>query len=196
MFTDTAILKRLIKSAYKGSGLHVEHTVDGWLAMSGFWWRLEIDYQQLNKKIKAQLVELIGEIPEPGEGYLYIKDTDPQSEVPGMTFDGLMDKWAKSDRQYEITNVILKTSQDNVAILECGESKVLIPEWAADLTKGEVDLDGETLPGPARPHGGYMIWANNKMALGIFIRGTQYAGEKEFVDAVRDVSLLWDFIQE
>ena len=35
MFTDTQILKTLIKGAWKGSGLHIEHTEDGWLAVGG-----------------------------------------------------------------------------------------------------------------------------------------------------------------
>lgn len=198
MFTDTQILKRLIKSAWKGSGLHVEHTESGWLAMSGFWWRLEVDYQQLNNKIKAQLIELIGEIPGEGEGYLYFKNQDPQSEIAGTTYMNLMEIFTRCKKTYEISNVILKTSQDNVAVLESAQDKLLIPEWAADLTQGEVDLDGESLPGPAKSdeHQSYVIWANNKMALGIFKRGTQYAGERDFLDAVSDCSLLWDFIQE
>lgn len=198
MFTETQILKRIIKSAWKGSGLHVEHTAHDWLALSGFWWRLEVDYQQLNNKVKAQLIELIGEIPERGEGYLYFKNTDPQSEMPGTTYQNLLEKWTRCNAQYEITNVLLKTSQDNLAVLQCGDSKILIPEWAADLTRGETDDDGENEPGNGRSMNGesYVIWANNKMALAIFKRGEQYAGEREFIDAVSEVDLCWDFIQE
>ena len=198
MFTETQILKRLIKNAWKGSGLHVEHTSEGWLAMSGFWWRLEVDYQQLNNKVKAQLIELIGEIPEEGEGYLYFKDQDPQSEMPGTTYMNLMERWTHCKTEYEITNVLLKTSQDNLAVLQSRDDKILIPEWAADLTLGETDNDGENEPGNGRSMNGepYIIWANNKMALGIFKRGELYAGEREFIEAVHDTDLCWDFIQE
>lgn len=114
MFTETKILKKLIKNAYKGSGLHVEHTDKGWLAISGWWWRLEIGYLELSNEIKAQLVECIGEIPEPGEAYLYIKGTDPQSEIPGTTYINLLEKWTQCQTQYSITNVVLRTADDFV----------------------------------------------------------------------------------
>ena len=198
MFTETQILKRLIKNAWKGSGLHVEHTSEGWLAMGGFYWQLEIDYRRINNKVKAQLIELVGELPEPGEAYLYRHKEDPQSEIPGTTFKALMHQWAdQKNKEYEITNVLLKTSQDNLAVLQCGDDKLLIPEWAADLVDGTLDED-ENECGNGRSHSGdpYIYWANNLMALSVFKRGERYVGEKDFIDAVRDVDLCWDFVQE
>ena len=85
-----------------------------------------------------------------------------------------------------------------MAVLQCGSSKILIPEWAADLTRGETDDDGENEPGNGRSKRGdpSIYWANNVMALSIFKRAERYVGERNFMDAVRDIDLCWDFAQE
>ena len=197
MFTETQILKRLIKNAYKGSGLHIEHTHNGWLALSGLMWRLEIDYQRINNKVKAQLVELVGDLPEEGEAYVYHHKEDPQSEIPGTTFCNLMQKFVECDQEYETTNVLLKTLEDNLIVMQCGESKILVPEWTAALVDGDIDMD-ENPCGNAKSRRGdsWLYWANNLMAVSVFKRGEKYLGEKDFLDAVADIDLKWDFIQE
>lgn len=194
MFTETKILKKLIKNAYKGSGLHVEHTDKGWLAISGWWWRLEIGYLELSNEIKAQLVECIGEIPEPGEAYLYIKRTDPQSEIPGTTYINLLEKWTQCQTEYSITNVVLRTADDFVAVLQGGSGCEIIPGWGVDLVRSKAN-DDECITGSGRSDSTtpYMIWADDEMAIGILKRGTKYQGEREFLEAVDECVLDWDF---
>ena len=198
MFTETGSLKRLIKEAWKGAGLHIEHTAEGWLAMGGFWWELEIDDTQLSNKIKAQIVELIGELPERGEGYLYIKGHEPQSEIAGMTYHNRMAEYDKCSLTLRETNIIIKTENSTLSVLEHGGIKILVPEWATDLLHGEVDPDGETLPEDGRfdERNRYVIWRNDKMALAVWTREPRYAGEHNFLEAVQDCSLAWDFEED
>lgn len=197
MFTDTTILKTLIKRAWKGSGLHIEHTEDGWLAVGGLWWQFEIDDQEISNKIKAQIVELVGDLPELGQALVYYKKGDPQTEIPGTTFKNLMADWARREKEYQISNVILRTANDYSAVLEGKDDNILVPGWAANLVQGEVDAD-ETLPVIAKGAEGRcnVIWANNKMALMVICGSTDYAGEKAFLEAVKGVDLTWEFVME
>ena len=200
MFVNDNVLKRLIKNAWKGAGLHIEHTTEGWFAMSGFYWFIEVDNQMLSNKIKAQIVECIGELPAPGEGYLYIKGHDDQMEIPGTTYRNMMAQYDKlSDKTYEFTNVLIKAKNGNLQILEgLGLNKIMVPEWAADLIDEDAVKDGETKPGPAASDNKtpYIIWRNNVMAIAVFKRDVRYEGEREFLEAVEDVSLCWDFVEE
>ena len=197
MFTDTQILKTLIKGAWKGSGLHIEHTEGGWLAVGGLWWQFEIDDQEISNKIKAQIVELVGDLPEPGQALVYYKKGDPQTEIPGTTYKNLLADWARREKEYRISNVILRTANDYSAVLEGSDDNILVPGWAANLVQGEVDAD-ETLPVIAKGVEGRcnVIWANNKMALMVIWGSTDYAGEKAFLEAVKGVDLTWEFVRE
>lgn len=200
MFVNENVLKRLIKAAWKGGGLHIEHTSEGWFAISGMYWSLEIDDQMLSNKVKAQIVELIGEIPEPGVACLYIKNTDPQYEVPGATYRNRMAEYDNlKEKSYQFSNVYLKAKNCNIVLLEgSGLRKVMIPEWAADLYDADAVEYDETKPEPGATDSrtAYVIWRNNVMSLMVLKREIRYQGEREFLDAVEEASLCWEFDED
>ncbi|MBR4668416.1 MAG: hypothetical protein IKO76_06640 [Butyrivibrio sp.] len=199
MFVNEKVLKRLIKAAFKGMGLHIEHTSEGWLAMSGYMWNIEVDYQKLPNKIKAQIVELVGEIPSPGEGYLYLKGYSPQSEIPGMTYRNYMKEYDNPLRKYSFTNILIKTSENNLSVLESpDDDKIFVPEYIEDLIDENATEEGELKPEPgaSSPGSSFVIWRNNVMALAAHKRDPRYAGERQFLEAVEGQSLRWEFDDE
>ena len=194
MFADTQILKTLIKGAWKGSGLHIEHTKTGWFAVGGLWWQFEIGDQEMDNKIKAQIVELIGDLPEPGEAAVYYKKGDPQIQMPGTIYRNLMGEWYKREKEYWISNVILRTKNDYVAVLEGKEGYVLVPNWAANLVQGEPDPDEHVQPvAKAAERGNNVIWTSNKIAIEIITCNPDYAGENAFLEGVKGLDLTWEF---
>ena len=196
MFVDVKVLNRLIKTAYKTGGLHIEHTESGWITISGFYWEVEVGDEELLNKLKAQLVELIGDIPGPGEAYMFEKGSDPQSEVIGCHYNNRMEFYDKLEHSYEISNVLLKTANGNVSILQSGTApKIMIPEWGTDLIDPDaVDYD-ELKPEPGRTNDKtpYIVWRNNVMALALMKRTPKYSGEREFMASTNESDFCWEF---
>ncbi len=66
MIFNKTVLKRLMKTAYKGAGLLVANN-KGKILLEGGWWIAEINEDAFPKEAKAALVELTGCLPEEGE---------------------------------------------------------------------------------------------------------------------------------
>lgn len=87
MFFKTSVLKRLFKDAYKGAGLTVGHMtdpedeeVDGYYISSG-WWVIWFNNWTFPKEAKAAIIELCGELPQPGEVFKAIDGAGNQYEI-------------------------------------------------------------------------------------------------------------------
>lgn len=76
MFLKPTILKKLMKEAHKSNRLTAAGLEDG-LYLCGGYWELECQMPYIPKVILAQLVELFGKIPLPGE---CLKMNDGESE--------------------------------------------------------------------------------------------------------------------
>lgn len=90
MFLKPIILKKLMKEAHKANRLTAAGFEDR-LYLSGGYWELECQMQYIPKVILAQLVELFGKIPLPGE-CLKInngenEDTHIQKKIDGTPFE-------------------------------------------------------------------------------------------------------------
>lgn len=81
MFINVAGFKRLLKEAWKTSGLTVWNN-DGVIHVFGNYWKLIADYKNITPAIKAALVELIDEFPEAGEAFTARKGEGQQIIMP------------------------------------------------------------------------------------------------------------------
>ena len=70
MFLKIGELKRIMKDALKSSGLIVGNTGE-WFLVYTEKWGVATELQYLSNKFKAAVIELIGDLPEEGEAYLY-----------------------------------------------------------------------------------------------------------------------------
>lgn len=200
MFLNQNALKRLCKQAYKNWGLHIEHTMEGHIAIGSSAWTLEIQEDRMPNGIKACLIEMVGDLPNAGEGYKYHKKEAPQSEVEGMTYKGLERMFDHMKEDYTETNVRIKHEGDWLALLQnvsTGE-KILINDTFVDMIdESEVERDkGECEPGYPRANGYNVIWSNNVMQFMCWKRSPRYTKEIAFLDAVEQADLVYTFTQE
>lgn len=85
MLIKTTTLKKMMKAAARVGALHV-WTGGGSLLISGTYWAVRIKKEILTHKDKAMLIELIGEYPEDGTGFVMDKDGEqiPEYDIPSM----------------------------------------------------------------------------------------------------------------
>ncbi|MBR1476866.1 MAG: hypothetical protein IJ608_02755 [Lachnospiraceae bacterium] len=81
MFYKISILKKMMKEAYKGMGLHVGQTVTGWLVIRTGHWELCQDFETVPKEVKGAIMELTGEIPLKGTFYKAVDKECNQYEL-------------------------------------------------------------------------------------------------------------------
>lgn len=68
MFLKTTVLKKLLKEAYTGPGLHLSN--DGFGTYIGStWWGMWVKNGYITKKELGAIIELTGEMPEAGKGF-------------------------------------------------------------------------------------------------------------------------------
>ena len=111
MFLKPTILKKLMKEAHKSNHLTAAGLEDG-LYLCGGYWELECQMPYIPKVILAQLVELFGKIPLPGE---CLKMNDGESE------DTRIQKKI-DDTPYEdeilVTNVIIMSGRTACRVMQ------------------------------------------------------------------------------
>ncbi len=75
MFCKTGELKKIMKASLKRCGLFVCNVNDHYLVYADDW-GIYVNHVFASNKFKAAIMELIGDIPEPGECYHYTIDAD------------------------------------------------------------------------------------------------------------------------
>lgn len=174
MFLKTAGFKRLIKEAYKGVGLSVGAT-DKAIYLSGGYWIIWVRKGQIPKEKLAAIIELVGELPEPGEAYRATKDGQ-QYELQWTDLYDAMENAKKCQYEMDITRVIIEGKVDaDSRILQHSETGVIqlidekiiqmISNKEVDAKKGHTEVIGPVcgrLPG--------VFWYNNTMALYVMPR--------------------------
>lgn len=83
MFLKIGELKRIMKDALKSSGLIVGNTGE-WFLVYTEKWGVATELQYLSNKFKAAVIELIGDLPEEGEAYLYNIDEHGLKRAPDL----------------------------------------------------------------------------------------------------------------
>lgn len=85
MFCKTGELKKIMKASLKRRGLFVCNVNNHYLVYADDW-GIYVNHVFASNKFKAAIMELIGDIPEPGECYHYTID-DNKELVPQMVMD-------------------------------------------------------------------------------------------------------------
>lgn len=91
MIFNETVLKKMMKTEYKGHGLLVANK-EGRIILGGSWWVISMDEEVFTKRAKASLVELTGCLPEQGECFR-VTSAGCQMEIPHgyMDIDGKKD---------------------------------------------------------------------------------------------------------
>lgn len=170
MFITSQGFKKLINEAYKGVGLNVGNDGEGYY-ISGGYWVIWIMHGWIPKKELASIIELTGEMPEPGEGFKATKAGN-QYELPWHEAYAAMTHAMECEEHMEVTPMTLKYKNGEQArILQNPVNKtiVLIDERFIDIIdntvveydKGEFHAEGPMISGKMQG----VFWRNDTMAL-------------------------------
>lgn len=146
MFLHINNFKKQIKKAYK-TGLKIGNLNDELIISSGFW-AVAIDNAQIPNKIKAVIVELMGELPEPGFLFEISKDA-PMCQIVKeyKSVEETLKEVKKANEKLIITPVIIKSGKD-VRLFQTIKGEVYgIPEEQYQMIdKTAIDYDNEGEP--------------------------------------------------
>ena len=175
MFITSQGFKKLINEAYKGAGLNVGNDGEGYY-ISGGYWVIWIMHGWIPKKELASIIELTGEMPEPGEGFKATKAGN-QYELPWHEAYAAMTHAMECEEYMEVTPMTLKYKNGQQArILQNPANKtiVLISERFIDIIDNTVvEYDKEEFQAEGPMISGKMqgvFWRNDTMALHVYPR--------------------------
>lgn len=174
MFLKQSVLKRLFKSAYKGAGLTVGHYVNKddeneAYYVAGGYWVVWFNAEFLTKETKASIIELCGDLPEPGEVFKAMKDGGNQYEIENRERYFLPEKFKKANLQFVVTNTIIEDKEVYNRLLQAqdetkhiiGINEVfvdIIDLKAIDYNNGEWEPSGPVASCAMDP---FVMWGNN-----------------------------------
>lgn len=175
MFITSQGFKKLINEAYKGAGLNVGNDGEGYY-ISGGYWVIWIMHGWIPKKELASIIELTGEMPEPGEGFKATKAGN-QYELPWREAYAAMTHAMECEEYMEITPMTLKYKNGqqarilqnpvNKTIVLIGERFIdIIDNTVVEYDKGEFQAEGPMISGKMQG----IFWRNDTMALHVYPR--------------------------
>lgn len=160
MFIRTNLFKKLLKEAYKGSGIRIGHENDKFYINGGYWGIL-VHEERFPKKEKAAVVELIGDLPE--NEFFQINKDEKQMLLPDRDW---MELFRQEPLGYLEETKILVQEQLGVRSRLFRENGEFIPlnqalyDMIDDSMKTNEDSD---VIGPYRVDGSAsaLFWKNN-----------------------------------
>ena len=188
MFYKLPVIKKMIKNAFKAQCLVVGQTREGLLYTSGSFWILAQDIKGTPKEFKAAIIELVGDLPEPGEVFRAGKD-GCQMEIEQLeTYDlpKIFGDIDETGREYDKTGICFEWGDRPLRFLVNGSDCALFQEILCDAPDPDgVDHgSGETdILGPIRPMGmESMVWHNDDTwyeAFPVKVNKREISGDKE-----------------
>lgn len=171
MFIKKSTLRRMLNTAYKTQGLYIDNDGEGY-RIKGSYWDLWVKRDKLPKEYKADIVSLIGDLPEIGSGGSYTKD-GIQQEMPG---ESPRDIAEKEGGLYIDTGVIVVSPRGEILRLlqspkDC-ETMFIYNYIAEGISNSIVDSEnGETqAEGMYNPYDNMLMLKNNVMVFVTYAR--------------------------
>lgn len=166
MFIKQNVLERLLKEAYKGSGLHIAHTISDtdepiYVIASGRW-VIWVGKEWLTKEAKAAIIKLCGDLPSIGEGYRAVKDYDNQYEIESK-YDAALAGYGKCGQEVRKTKLSINSG---ISVLQSPTGEIyyidkrildMVDYSSIDTEEGEREPVGPYLSEDKRA----LYWRNN-----------------------------------
>lgn len=169
MFIKTAGFKKLIKEAYKGSGLRIGNTGNG-LYIGGSYWVMQVKTGHIPKEKLAAIIELIGGIPLEGEN-MQIDKSGEQYELQGNDLYNVIENAQSCTESLEVTDIIIEFPHGGQARAlqhkETGFIRLVSEQFIKMIDNKEVnEREGHSkYEGPFTGRLPGIFWRNNIMAL-------------------------------
>ena len=195
MFVNSGKLKKIMKEAWRTSGLYVGRDGD-LVSIRGPYWQIDVHKALLKKADLAAVVELAGELPQPGSAVTARKGME--NEETGYVASMLQALFSKEKMtRFFITRASYRCGSAARVLQQPTTKKcVLLNEDILELVdKYCIDKNREGYPeGPLSPDekGSAVAWTNGMMKLYAYtvIPAEQYEYEvKEFLELAANIEL-------
>ena len=206
MFINPKVFKRLCQQAWKSQSLHIEH-IQGegetsWYMIRSNWWQLEVRSDFMTNVVKANLIEMIGDLPNVGECVLYGKGEDPQMEMEEIFFRNMVTSTKDYTERYFPTKIYVQSTEAMLVVMqeEKKKTKILVNSVFANLIDSmAIDKDkGETAPinAMSQESSTELRWINNVMAVQCYKRAPRYKKERLLLSFMEQEDMLYTFTIE
>lgn len=198
MFLRRNALKSLMKRAYKGGGLAVRNDGVG-ISICGAKWCVYFIHGDMPKEVKGDLISLVGELPERGEGYIAYKDGNKMEFYGAEIMSPLL---VPQEKELEVLPI---TVCDAVGILrdKYGNLVPVSKEHLSVIDIGNLVEDEETPEGPfgiasmvEEKFHNAACWQNNMMAFSIGEMRTENQAVKAILSALKSLKITGEVENE
>ena len=166
MFLKSSIFKRLLKEAYSGPGLRLHNDGEG-MYIGGSYWGAWVKNGRIAKKELGAIIELTGELPEAGKGFLATKGGN-QYEIWESIMRDVMGNATKYKRMPDVTKMLIRTKQGTLArVLQdrsTGEIMLLDEIFISLIDEKAVEQQESFPTGPLAGDVEGVYWVNDIMA--------------------------------
>ena len=146
MFLNTPAVKKLFKKAFNGMGLVVTRPNEELIYIAGSGWQIEMDYETMPFKQKAQLIELLGELPEVGNR---ISATKKEQQYEFCTGELLLDDYMDAKILVLKAPIVIARSYMDYQLLQEQERDKFLAvnrELISIIDVREIDFENEGMP--------------------------------------------------
>lgn len=188
MFLNTSVAKKMFKRAFNSTGLVVARPNIDTIYIAGSGYEIEMDYENMPFKLKAAVIELIGEIPQVGKQIAATKKSQ-KTENCILPFS-VYDEYLKAKDFMVQCPVVIARPYFEYQLFQNSDMKIFVGtnrELLSMIDIREVDFENEGMPsGPCMIRGGVHLYWHN-------VAGTLKIALEEFDnDAKTIVSMLHD----
>lgn len=179
MFLKTGELKKIMKASLKRSGLYVGNVNNHYLVYSDRW-GVYVDHAFASNKFKAAIMELIGDLPEPYECYLFTIDSDKQiTQKVVLDYPDPYEDWKEAKDATIATPILLFAWPHEYMVYQRKSDlkfvTVLRSLTDAVISASELETDSEHMPKFPDINGNTLYYKNEST---IYWVGEEYPGEK------------------
>lgn len=162
MFLNTPTAKKLFKRAFNSTGLIVSRPDFETIYIAGSKWQIEMEYETMPLKQKAQLIELLGDIPDVGKR---VSATKNEQQMEFEAGERLREYYMRAKTLvYQAPVVIARPYFDYQLFQEQDEKSFVAVdrELMSLIDIREIDFENEGTPsGPCMiPNGSCLFWHN------------------------------------
>ena len=196
MFFKESVMKKMIKSAYKGEGLTVAHTPKNIQDAEGLYiatstWAAWMEYDKVPKGIKAAVVEMAGDLTDTGESYKATPGLGNQVTMSDATVIDLREIVNNASDVGRITKIV-QTGPINIRYIKMrnGDVMQISEELITVIDKSQIEKDESEPEGPYMEGNGYrMLWKNERCIYLACILSDGSETQKEFRESLKQVVL-------
>lgn len=190
MFLNTPTAKKLFKRAFNSTCLIVSRPDFETIYIAGSKWQIEMEYETMPLKQKAQLIELLGDIPDVGKRILATKNEQQMEFEVG---ERLREYYMRAKTQvYQAPVVIARPYFDYQLFQEQDEKSFVAVdrELMSLIDIREIDFENEGMPsGPCMiPNGNCLFWHNGAGTLCISLEEIDKEA-LEIIDLLKNVEI-------